>query len=337
MKPVVVRADASPQSGSGHVMRCLALAQSLAERGHGIVFACVVLTPELRQRIGGEGFEVVDLQASAGAPADAAETAALLHHRAAGCLILDGYHFDSAFCRLVAEATRRLVVFDDLADRPLPGAAVVVNAGAQAKAADYAALAPGAAVLLGPDYVVLRHEFRRHLGRELPPLADRDALLMTFGGSDPLGLGAALLPAMLKRFECAIDLVVGAEPEELVPSHGRLRLHANVNSMDELMCRAGLAVSAAGVTSGELSFMGVPSLLVVAADNQRASARRAAAMGVAVVFDARVAVPIEEIADQAAALWRDLPRRAGLAAAARALVDGRGCERICDAIEEGAP
>jgi spore coat polysaccharide biosynthesis predicted glycosyltransferase SpsG len=108
----------------------------------------------------------------------------------------------------------------------------------------------------------------------------------------------------------------------------QIRAHLDPLELGSLMRGSGLAVSAAGGTVGELAALGVPAVIAVVAENQRLGADAAAR------DDWCRAVPADAaaLADAAAMLWHDPPGRAAMAARARDIVDGRGVDRVVDAL-----
>lgn len=337
MTTVLIRADASSAIGVGHVMRCLAVAEALAERGADILFACAELPAPLRVRLLEDGFAVTDLPGPAGGAQDLAATATLAHSAAAA--ILDGYRFGEDYRAGVRQAARGPVLsFDDAADLDALHADLIVNAAPDADKLDYPAKAPGAVLLLGPAYAPIRRDIR--LAAALAPLewAARDRILVTFGGSDPLGLTGPVMACLTGLLPgVGIDVAVGGGNPRVEALKAlaallgpQIALHIDARHMGDLMRRAGLAVAAAGGTAGELAALRTPALLVVIADNQAGAAASLAAAGWPVVEarGADVARSAESIAQAAADLWRNAPRRCALAATLADKVDGQGAARI---------
>src|SRR5262249_37159723 len=110
---LILRTDADAFIGTGHVMRCLALAQAWADIGGVPMFAMSCGADLFRQRIEGEGFDIGPVNASPGSPADARETRALARDTSAAWIVVDGYHFGSAYLDQV-RGSARILVIDDL-------------------------------------------------------------------------------------------------------------------------------------------------------------------------------------------------------------------------------
>ncbi|PWC30978.1 UDP-2,4-diacetamido-2,4,6-trideoxy-beta-L-altropyranose hydrolase [Azospirillum sp. TSO22-1] len=337
---VLIRADAGVDIGTGHVMRCLALAEALAARGAAVRFLCARLTAPMEARLHGAGFPVATIDAEPGSDADAAAVRAALRAEAPMALVVDGYGFGSAWRRAVRGAASVVFAFDDLAELPDLAADLVANAGPAAATLPYGRVAPEARRLLGPAYFPMRAELAARLPAE-GEAAGGDRLLVSFGGSDPAGLSAPFLKAVRARLDDAtgVDLVAGGSAPRLDAVRAAaaawpcVALHIDTHDMAGLMRRAGLAVAAAGGTLLELAAFRVPMVLAVVADNQAPGARAAEAAGWAVAVDVRGgAGGAEHLAEAAAALWRDAERRAAMARTMRGAVDGRGAERLAEAL-----
>lgn len=348
MSTVLFRADATAAMGTGHVMRCLAVAEAVADLGGRARFACAALPEGLRARLLGASVDVLDLPGPPGGRDDLSTTAALA--AASDAVMLDGYHFDEVYRAALARTGRRIAAFDDLGQAPLH-AGIVVNPSPAAAALPYGRIAPGALLLLGPAYVPLRREIRTARAASCMPLPSRRDLLVTFGGSDPPGLTVPVIERLAPRLPdgCRLVVAVGAANPRArdcaAAAHpGRVAVEIDSRDMGGLMAGAGLAVSAAGGTVGELAALGVPALLVVVAGNQQLSAASAGAGGWCRVIDvdigdarpAGAATPAEaaaeRIAGEALALWAAPETRTAMAAAAAGLVDGKGAVRIARAV-----
>jgi UDP-2,4-diacetamido-2,4,6-trideoxy-beta-L-altropyranose hydrolase len=340
----VFRADASAAIGTGHVHRCLGVADELKARGHGITFVCRSEPGHLVDLIRDRGFDCVVLPAGIGPEEDARRTVAVIEVKGAPVdwIVVDHYSLDAGWEKIVGRATRRLFVVDDLADRPHDSDVLLDASHGEDATTRYDGLVPARTkLLLGPRYIPLRREF---FGRPQVPRGPRPVrrILMTFGGNDPLDMtGRALRALDHPDFSAiALDVTVGTSNPRLeevrrqAQAMPQATLHVQHPQPSILMDAADLCLGAGGTTSWERCYLGLPSLIVVLADNQREIAERLDRMGVVrslgdgnrlTVEDLRAAVQ-SAMGDQA---WQLASSRAG-----QALVDGGGIARMVRVIEE---
>jgi len=360
---ILLRADAGALIGAGHVMRCLALAQALQEptcdarrdpapnladttnRYRSITCRLIAadLPERLTARLIAERVLVERIDARPGSKQDLAATLAWVERDAPAAVVLDGYEFGTEYRRALRARVPLILTFDDLADLPALHADLVVNAAPTAAALAYSRIAPGATLLLGPAYAPLRREFRLARQRAAGvPVGARNAVLVSFGGSDPLGLTEPVTIALADRLPASVRLLVAVgaglpEPDRLRASLAklgdRLCLHLDAQDMAVLMASSGLAVAAAGGTAGELAALGIPSVLVIVADNQAPTPP--SEIDRDRIIDARGRPRAEVasvIAARAAALWAAPAARERLAGQLAARVDADGALRIAAAL-----
>lgn len=339
---VVIRADASPAIGAGHVLRCLALAQALADQ-RDIHFALATVVPAVERRIRGEGYRVHRLDGvTPGSPGDAQATAALIHDAGADWIVVDGAQFDDAYQREVLAAAGRLALIDDLGQ--FVGVAdLVVNHGLHAGEALYEGRTrPGAVQLLGPRYALLRREFGLVRAR---PEAARAGLLVLMGGTDAAGVTMRVVDVLLGERELPpATVVIGSSApgiDELraraAAAGERLQLRVDETDVADVMARAVVAIAAAGGTTLELCCLAVPALLLAVAPNQVPVAEAAGRAGVAVNLGWHEDLKPGRLLSELWRLLEDHRRRARMAALGRALVDGHGAERVARVICGGSP
>jgi UDP-2,4-diacetamido-2,4,6-trideoxy-beta-L-altropyranose hydrolase len=333
---IIIRADAAPLIGAGHLMRCLALAQALRTAGYSVTFIAHCQSKSLHQRLLDGGFQVIPLKYYHPAPVDWQTTSEVLQSFQDPWLVLDGYHFDSAYQRQIKDGGHRLLVIDDMAHLDRYYADIVVNQNLNAQGLDYAA-EPFTRFLLGPRYALLRPEFLNWLDckRRIPPVAQK--VLITLGGGDDqnqtLRVMRALQNMPIDGLEAAV--VVGpANPHltalksEAGQSQFPIRLAYNAANMPELMGWADLAISAGGSTCWELAFMGVPTLAIILADNQQAIAEGLEEEGVAVNLGGYGHLSNETIARKLIEIANAANTRAQMSQRGRKLIDGQGTARV---------
>lgn len=292
---IVFRADASNVIGSGHVMRCLTLADALRSEGAaGIEFVCRDFPGHLANVIKQRGYPARLLPAPDGSAdswlgvsqqRDAAETSQSFAVTP-DWLIVDHYAIDSQWESVLRPHCRRLMVIDDLADRPHDCDLLLDHNWLPDMAQRYQALVPHAVrCLLGPEYLLLPEPIWQAAVTAVPRDGQVRRLLLFMGGADPLNLTAAVLEA-LRGFAChdwLIDVVVGqSNPQrqriaDMCASAKRCRFHCQTPSMLQLIREADMAVGAGGISAWERCMLGLPTLAVCAADNQRAGLQMLAA------------------------------------------------------------
>lgn len=354
---IAFRCDASVRIGTGHVMRCLTLARALRARGHACHFIMRDLSGHQGTRVRAEGFGVTLLSAPCGqaipaGPAhakwaevpwveDASETAAALKAKT-DWLVLDHYAFDVEWETAALPPGARLCVIDDLADRA-HACDVLVDQNLGRRAEDYDTLVPAeAARLIGPRHALLRPEFAAARKDALAARTARGGMLnyvlITMGGVDAdNATGAVLASSALRGVQVTCVLGPGAPSLSSVKAQAAalpgVSVQVDVPDLSPLMAAADLAIGATGGTAWERCVLGLPTLMLVLADNQApaawALARAGAGIGLGRMgeagLDARLAAALAACADPAT-LMR-------LATAAAAVTDGEGTPRVVAALE----
>jgi UDP-2,4-diacetamido-2,4,6-trideoxy-beta-L-altropyranose hydrolase len=325
---VVFRADASTAIGTGHVMRCLTLAEEMIARGWSVTLLAAELPDVLARRASDSRVGVEQLSARIGDRGDLQATKLAVAQN--DVVVLDSYDLDSDYRREIRSAGRLVLTLDDGPIWPALHADLVLNPSAAASAEIYADAAAGAMLLLGPSYTLVRKAIREAASRGSFDAATRTVLLVLFGGSDPLRLTAPVTTALRARLPGVhITAVLGpAAVTTGMPAEVEI-LH-DPDNLPDLMAASGLAVSAAGGTLGELAACGVPTLAAVVANNQEAAF---ALPDWIIAIDARAPDIAIELADKAANLWSMPDARTRMGITAKSIVDGFGAARVVDSIQ----
>lgn len=339
---LLIRVDGNAQMGAGHVMRCLALAGAAQTAGRQPVFVMAQPAEALVHRLSSQGFQVHLNASEPGSVDDAVETAGVIRQRRAQWLVVDGYHFNARFLHILNEEGVNLLCIDDFGQEGYAYADVIVNQNGYADLSLYPDRRAGAHLLLGSRYVLLRPEFWpwRTTTRTIADAAHK--VLVTLGGGDFHNVTMQVLQALQTIRDCSLQCLVvvgGSNPhvaqiqkaiEPYAPNYQLLR---DVSNMPELMAWADIAVSAAGTTSWELAFMGLPTLAIVLADNQELVARYISEVGSAQNLGSYETLSAQPLADVVRALLHSPERRAAMSRAGRALVDGYGTQRVLAAMQ----
>ena len=338
---LLIRADASPEIGAGHVVRCLALAHAWQHAGGHAHFITARPHADLRRVMDRAGVGVTVLDRAHPDPLDLDVTSAEVSRRRRPAVILDGYHFDGNYQQTVKALDCRLGVMDDLADIPRYHADVIINQNLHAPALTYRAT-PETTYLLGPRFALLRPEFLalKEWVRSIPDNAQN--ILITFGGSDARGASLLALEALasLSSANTRARVIAGA----LNPRIGELRTIAkratnvevliDVPNMPEQMQWADLAVCAGGSTTWELAFMGVPMILVTIADNQVPGARALDAAGLGSYLGPAEDLTALALRGALNSLIPDAAKRRTMSQKGRECVDGLGADRVVRALRQ---
>lgn len=334
---LIIRADADVAMGTGHVMRCLTLAEAWLALGRSVTFVSHCPSEPLANRIR----ELVDDFVALGVRDDIESFVQRIGRCPEAVVVLDGYHFGAEEQRAFKSLGNPLLVFDDYVHADHYFADLVVNQSQGAEGLAYSC-EPYTRLLLGPRFVLLRAEFDRWKTwqREIPNTARR--LLVTLGGSDPDNRTEDVVRAIegidIAGFE-TIVVCGGSNPntsavcrraERLTPP---VRVECGVSSMSDLMAWADLAVSAGGTTCWELAFMGLPNLILVLADNQLGIARGLDTARVSRGLGWAESLSEDTLRAAILSLAHDPASRASMSEKGRALVDGEGTRRVIEAIE----
>ncbi len=333
---ILIRADASAEIGTGHLMRCLALAQGWQANGGQVIFITACESASLLQRLSDEGFQIVTLERAYPDPADWEATSQVLAAHPNAWVVLDGYHFDEAYQQRVKEAGHRLLVIDDMAHLEHYYADIVVNQNLHADQLNYSCESY-TRLLLGTRYVLLRREFLKWRGwdQEVPDIARK--MLVTLGGADPDNVTLKVIQALqlvnIEGLE-AVVVVGGSNPHyedlrsAIRQSIVSIRLECNVADMPALMAWADLAVSGAGTSIWETAYMRLPVLAITMAENQSLIANSLGEHNIAQGLGWHSQISTGNIARAVAVLSKDYGQRCSMSEKAQALVDGEGMARV---------
>lgn len=296
---IVFRVDASTRIGSGHVMRCLTLAEELRDAGIKVVFISRSHEGNLNGLIQNKGFELYELSSGgqectidtireeyAGwlgttQDADAAETIEILKNNKPDWVIVDHYAIDECWEQLVRPYVKKIMVIDDLADRK-HDCNLLLNPGIEPDLEDrYVKLVPAYTILMvGSQYCILRPEFDIEKSRQPADIIQwkrpRRVLVM-FGGNDISGNTMEALEVLLNLMPSGIivDVVVSAINQDqkrircFCEDHIGFTMHLSSTHVASLMVRADFAVGSGGGSTWERLYLRCPSILKIVAENQR--------------------------------------------------------------------
>ena len=332
-----IRADASRRIGTGHVMRCFALAQEAHSAGSKVTFISAEMVPLVEKKLRREGIQMLRLSSKAGSVDDAKKTVGHAHRAGLDLLILDGYRFGPSYQKRIREAGLKNLFLDDDGLKGPYEADFILNQNVHSNKKMYTGGWPGTRLLLGPRFVLLRNEFLLWKDKRKNVRKTAKRILVTLGGSDPDHVTTKVLRALqrLRTDGLQVMVVVGpgnAHSKELETlcrtSKFPVNVRKNPKSMAALMAWTDVAVTGAGSTCWELAFMGIPSLLLVIDRNQTAISRRLHQKGVAVDLGWHGRASEQKIAAELNKLLHSVSNRKKMSRLGKALVDGHGPKRV---------
>lgn len=348
---VVFRVDASIQIGTGHVMRCVTLADALAAQGAKCEFICREHPGNFISYIDSKGYNVHSLSICSNTDTDlthskwlgstqaqdAEACTTLLNKLQLDWLVVDHYALDTRWETELAHYYRNLMVIDDLADRK-HACNVLLDQNLGRTTNHYAQLVPTSCTLLcGANYALLRPEFAdlRAYSLQRRTQSELKRLLVTMGGVDKDNVTAQVLNylrASLLPNGCEITVVMGATAPWLADIQQQAktmpwptRVYAGVNNMAQLMAESDLAIGAAGSTSWERCCLGLPTLLLVLADNQASGALALEKSGAAIALQNPQDIPY---AIEQCLLGTTALSLSNMSIASAKVSDGEGVKRI---------
>ena len=338
---IAFRADASIEIGTGHVMRCLTLAEALRDQGAECQFICGSQDGNMLQTIRDRGFRASSVEAFMNWKSDAEQTQAVLAGSVVNWVVVDHYGLDAYWEQALKAHCRKLMVIDDLADRP-HDCDLLLDQNLGRTKNDYERLVPQACqLLIGPEYALLRPEFSAWRDYSLKRRATNPQfkhLLISMGGTDYPNSTSQILEALKKSLlpiDCRITVVMGmsspwirqvTDLAKTMPWTTDVRV--NVSNMAELMANSDLAIGAAGSTSWERCCLGLPSLIVILAENQKSGAAHLVQSGVAILLEP--AADIAKTLSEAITATSNLQMLQHMSKAASQMACGQGKARITD-------
>ncbi|WP_258807275.1 UDP-2,4-diacetamido-2,4,6-trideoxy-beta-L-altropyranose hydrolase [Pseudidiomarina sp. CB1] len=355
---VVFRVDASLEMGSGHTMRCLTLADALKTQGHECEFIVREQPGHLINLIKSKGYIVrvlpqlySDLTTDideyshshwlpCGQQQDSEETLSALDRSDCDWLVVDHYGIGAQWEKRLRKVCRHILVIDDLADREHQ-CDVLLDQNIGRKTGDYDGLLPHKCLrMIGPQYALLRPEFvkwrKESLARRVQQTELRK-ILISLGGVDKDNVTGDVLDALeVSSLSDSVELtvVLGQQNPWLEKSQGQAALSRfdvtviqGVTNMAEVMSHTDLAIGAAGSTSWERCCLGLPTVMLVLADNQKGIAKGLEKARASIV------VGVANITSTIEGLLKDPVEMRLMSERAEAVCDGSGVIHLINVLE----
>ena len=332
---VFIRADANPNIGMGHIIRCLSIADSFSAKGHMVTF--VLADDKMDDFVKQHGYKTVILHS-----VYTRMDEELWPEMDTEIIIVDSYYVTASYLWNLRKKAGLLVYMDDMNAFSYP-VDVVVNYNAYGPYLDYESAYIGTdrpLFILGPAYAPLRRMFRG-IEKKIQRKVAEDVLIST-GGSDPEHISLKFIMTGPTGFRYHILLGnMNQDREEIerwAQGNPGIVLHENVTDMKNLISRMDIAVSAAGSTLYEICACGVPLITFSFADNQIPGAKAFEKLGLAIcVGDMREeADPSRRILSAVEKLGNDYERRTNIGIRMQELVDGLGADRLVNKIVTAA-
>jgi UDP-2,4-diacetamido-2,4,6-trideoxy-beta-L-altropyranose hydrolase len=331
------RCDISPQIGAGHLRRCMALADELKMRGSSVFFVLRTRRINEGKELEDVGDEVIRLDWSLIPEEDAQEVVRLWRQYKIDAAIVDHYHASAEYQQHLYYSGVRWLQFDGCVQKQL-WADWVINPNLASRECDYSAARQRkeTCFLLGPKYAFLRGEFaqwqsKANFRKEVKKI------LLTFGGGDDKNATVFSLDA-IKSLDPSIERVILASSANASIPDIQNWMEKNPTIYTTLliddteiarnMAEADLAITAGGMTTFETAAMGLPTLIIQIAENQRPNARGWHKEGIAVNLGPIKALDPVFLHHQVKEMMRDVKRRENVSYSAKALVDCLGARRV---------
>ncbi|MBB1073508.1 UDP-2,4-diacetamido-2,4,6-trideoxy-beta-L-altropyranose hydrolase [Rhodoferax sp. 4810] len=339
---VVFRVDASISLGTGHVMRCLVLAEELKKRGVITQFVCRELLNNLYEKILVQGHEVTFLPTGLNNFLHDAEQSRLAFQQA-DWLVVDHYELDRFWEKQLRPYVQHILVIDDLANRP-HDCDILLDQNLRDNEA-YKDLVPTRCIrLIGPRYALLRSQFVEQRQKLIKQFDTVRRILVFFGGTDAKGVTLKALEALaqIKPIEnLIVDVVIGeANPHRDAiqsacnASPHQTHLYCEVDNMAELMAQADLALGAGGSATWERCCLGLPSLVVTVEDNQDVNGIPCLKKGVLIYLGCLHEVEVKQWVSELDDMLNNSTKRADISKAAMQLTNGYGCQYLFQAMNK---
>ena len=329
MRTAIFRCDASVRMGNGHVMRCLTLAEYLRDRGWGCIFSVSPNTNNDFPLLLKSGFVITgsDEEYCGVGPVN--------------LIVIDGYQFSASNEKFYRSLTDTIVVIDDLANRP-HDCDVLIDQTYDRQIGSYSSFVPShCTILTGAEYAILRPQFYEIRESSLIRRSNANGaikrILISMGGTDPYNYTSQALSAV-ERFGFEIDVLIGSGSPHVeslksyvrdMQAHGtHIHLHIDSSQVAELMAAADIAIGAAGTTAWERCCLGLPSILIELAENQKTIARNLMRAGAAYNLGWHGDVNAEMISRVVSKFIDNPDQVLEMSMHASNICDGRGIERL---------
>jgi len=339
---ILFRTDASVNIGTGHVMRCLTLADELRQKGTDINFICREEPGNMISYIKNRGYKIHQLPGEIDIDTGRKLTKEILskYESKSDWLIIDHYDIDISYESSLRDHVKKIMVIDDLANRE-HDCDLLLDQNYSKNENRYNGLVPENCIqLLGSVYAILRPQFQKARESLREKNGGVNRILIFMGGVDSKDITSKALRAihMLVRSDIAIDVVIG----NLNPHHDEIKIlaskipnticHHNVEDLAKLMSSADFCIGAGGTTTWERCCVGLPTITIILAENQKDISESLDKEGAIINLGWYQNIKEYNIKEAVEGLIDNPNKMASMSGKSRNLVDGEGVNRVCDAM-----
>ncbi|WP_442602621.1 UDP-2,4-diacetamido-2,4,6-trideoxy-beta-L-altropyranose hydrolase [Paenibacillus sp. KN14-4R] len=337
---ICFRVDATVAIGTGHFMRSLTLASILIENNHRVTFITKAIPHALLEEAYNRQVEIFHIYEGCD-DAEATIDTILTTRLELDWLVVDHYGIDKTWEEKIRPYTKRVMVIDDLANRPHECDLLLDQNYYTNLTTRYNGLvSDGCKTLLGPEYALLRNEFslipKNIRLKEFPAFK----VLVCFGGSDPTNETTKVLNALECYSNLNIDVVIGSihpSKDNIVEYCNRknnVNLYIQTDRISQIMATANVAICSVGSMTWERLCVGLPGITIAVADNQIEIARSVAELGIDNYLGISDEVDGLDIVKELDSLISSKDRLKSLSDLAMSIVDGQGANKVCMIMED---
>lgn len=341
---VLLRVDASEEIGSGHMMRCLTIADYLKSQQIQTLF--LSQSKHFEELIASRGFEQEVLPLHSDVDAELRRTRELTARASIRVVILDVNNYHSyrdldtyrRYLGGLKDLSLFLVSFEDFkVHPPVSDIVIIPYVGAERLSLPKETTCK---YLLGARYFVLGRDFAR--GQKANPRSRVERILVAMGGSDPESITLKVLDAFQNtELDVGLDVVLGGlcQIRENQVCHalreykGPLRVLRNVRNMAQVMAESDMAIINSGLMKYEAAAVGLPAIVISNNEYHSEVIRPFAEFGSIVHLGPVNDVNKRDISEAVVGLVGDRERRQQMSDAGRVLIDGGGVTRIFSQIK----
>lgn len=353
----VFRADSSINIGSGHLMRCLTLADNLDKKDADITFICRNLEGNLSHLVESKGYKLVLLKTPSPSncvinPSDQYDqwlavtqdyeirdviTILSITDDNIDWLIVDHYSLDEKWETSMRPFVDNIMIIDDLANRKHDCDILLDQNLFDDCEKRYDSLVSDNCLLLcGPKYALLRNEFINARENMTENDGTVNQIFVFFGSSDQTDetLKAVKAIAMLNRSEIVVNVLIGSSYtqkqslEKFIKKYEQFKLFGQVNNIAELMRKSDIAIGSGGTTTWERCCVGLSTLVITVAENQIPISNAAHKQGILHLLGKNSQVTSAMIGCVLSSFINNTESLVEMSNKAKETVDGLGVERV---------